>query len=67
MKKNTLIPTLEAEAERFKAKAQDHALAALHQSADGRSISELDARLIRDHEIRSETYRAAARFAASHP
>lgn len=66
MKKSALIQYLEREADRFNAKAKDHAMKALHKSPDGRSINEQDARLIRDHEVRSETYKAAAAIAAGH-
>jgi hypothetical protein len=66
MKKSALIQYLEREADRFKTKAKDAALSALHKSPEGRSINEQDARLIRDHEIRSETYLAAASIAAGH-
>lgn len=54
------IDRLDAEAVRFKQLAKDTALSALHKSPDGRVINELDARLTRDHEIRAETYHAAA-------
>lgn len=57
-----IVPALEAEAARFKDKTRELAMTALRKSADGRSITELDARLIRDHEMRSETYLDAARI-----
>lgn len=66
MKKSALIQYLTREADRFKTKAKEHAFSALRKSADGRSINEDDARLIRDHEIRSETYLSAANIAAGH-
>ena len=66
MKKTALVSYLESEAERFKQKAQQHAITALHKSPDGRSINELDARLIRDHEVRAETFKAAATVVAGH-
>lgn len=50
---------------RFTNLAREAMARALHKSADGRSINELDARLIRDHEIRAETFKAAARLIAS--
>jgi hypothetical protein len=56
----------EAEAARFNAKAKDVALAALHKSADGRSINEQDPRLIRDHEIRAEVFATAATMGVAH-
>lgn len=66
MKKSALILYLERESDRFKDKAKNHALTALHKSPDGRSINEQDARLIRDHEVRAETYKTAATIAAGH-
>jgi hypothetical protein len=66
MKTSPLINYLETEALRFKQLAQQLSLAALHKSPDGRSINELDARLIRDHEVRAETYTIAATIAAGH-
>lgn len=49
---------------RFAALAREVAILALHKSADGRTINEADARLIRDHEIRAETFKVAARLIA---
>lgn len=65
MKNAPLVDYLDREAMRFKAKATEHAYAAL-KKGDGLSINEKDARLIRDHEIRSETFKEAARIAAGH-
>jgi len=56
------IDRLESEAALYSQFAKDHAARALHRSADGRSINELDARRIRDHEIRAESFKTAARL-----
>lgn len=66
MKNSALVKYLENEAAKFTAKASAHAMRALHGSPDGRSINELDARLIRDHEIRAETYKTSATIARGH-
>lgn len=62
MKQPKFVETLLGEAERYNGKAQEHAMSALRRSEDGRTITALDARLIRDHEVRAETYKAAARI-----
>lgn len=50
------------QAAHFRALAKDQAITSLHKSPDGRSITEQDARLIRDHEIRAETFKTAAKL-----
>lgn len=66
MSKRTKAPlsaTLDLEADRYKRLAETTALSALHKSADGRTINDLDARMIRDHEMRAETFRTCAKLA----
>jgi len=53
---------LEIEAAKFDRLAANHAIRSLHKSSDGKSISDFDARLIRDHEIRSEILKTIAAF-----
>lgn len=53
---------LESEAARFNLLAMNRALYSICKSSDGKSISDLDSRLIRDHEIRSETLKTIASF-----
>jgi len=62
MKLNDVKTSMTQQAEHFRAKARDVAMASLRRSADGRTINELDARLIRDHEIRAEVFATAARM-----
>jgi len=57
---NPFPSLLRAEADRYLALARDHAIKSLHKNADGRTITELDARLIRDHELRAECFKEAA-------
>jgi hypothetical protein len=64
MKNKALAEHLKTEADRFKRLAETKALESLHKG-DGRNITELDARMIRDHEIRAETYRTCATLAAN--
>lgn len=66
MKNAAIIDYLDKEAVRFKARAIDATYAAINKSPDKRTITELDARLIRDHEIRSQTFKDAARIVAGH-
>lgn len=58
----TVTGTLDDEARRYKKLAQEAALSALKKSADGKTINDLDARLIRDHEIRAESFKTAAKI-----
>jgi hypothetical protein len=60
---NPIAKRLNAEADRFAAKAKDLLMLTWHRLGDKTTISEKDARLIRDHEIRAEVYRSAARIA----
>ena len=60
MKYSIPIQRLNQEADRFQAKAKDLALTALHKAQYESAIDPRDARLIRDHELRAETFRAAA-------
>lgn len=64
MTPKALTSRLNAEADRYKRLAETTALSALHKSADGRTINDLDARMIRDHEMRAETFRTCAKLAA---
>lgn len=54
--------TLDDEARRYKKLAAETALSALNKSADGKTITDADARLIRDHEIRAESFKTAAKI-----
>ena len=63
MKKNAQ-QLLNAEGARFQALAQTAALKALHKSPDGKTINDQDARMIRDHEIRAESFASAATLIA---
>lgn len=54
--------TLDDESRRYKKLAQEAALSALKKSADGKTINDLAARLIRDHEIRAESFKTAAKI-----
>ena len=64
MSTKALTDKLNTEADRYKRLAETTALSALHKSADRRTINDLDARMIRDHEIRAETFRTCAKLAA---
>lgn len=58
----TVTGTLDDEARRYKKLAAEIAMAALKKSADGKTITDLDARLIRDHEIRAESFKTDAKI-----
>lgn len=56
---------LSLQAAHFQTKAREIAMSGLRKSADGKTITDADARLIRDHEIRAEVFATAARMAAA--
>lgn len=60
MKTAKLVDSLDAEAARFTQLAKEYLFQAYHRSG---GINDLDKRLVRDHEIRAETYKDAARMA----